>query len=72
MRELTMQEVGAVSGGRFEDSWQYFAAMMAVGAASFGSGWGAVAVGVAVATAPVAIVGMAALSIGGGYMLMQD
>ncbi len=72
MRELTMQEVGAVSGGRWDDAWPLFTTMIAVGAASFGSGWGAVAVGVAVATAPVAIAGMAALSIGGGYMLMQD
>lgn len=69
MRELSMEEIGQVSGGMVLDAAPYFTAMITIGATTFGSTWGAVAVGTAVATAPFAVGVMAGLSVLGGIAL---
>lgn len=57
MRELSMEEVGQVNGGMILDAAPFFTAMITIGATTFGSTWGAVAVGTAVAVAPFAVGG---------------
>ncbi len=72
MRELSVVEIDEVSGGRFEDSVPYFTTMIAVGMSTFGSSWGAVGVGLAIAVAPAAVGVMSVLAVGGGIALMRD
>lgn len=69
MRELSMEEVGQVNGGMMLDAAPFFTAMITIGATTFGSTWGAVAVGTAVAVAPFAVGAMAGLSVLGGVAL---
>lgn len=69
MRELSMEEVGQVNGGMILDAAPFFTAMITIGATTFGSTWGAVAVGTAVAVAPFAVGAMAGLSVLGGVAL---
>lgn len=69
MRELNLEEIDQVGGGMILDAVPYFTAMVTIGATTFGSTWGAVAVGAAVAVAPFAVGAMAGLSILGGIAL---
>lgn len=69
MRELSLEEVDQVNGGMILDAAPFFATMVAIGASTFGSTWGAVALGSAVLAAPVAVGAMAGLSFLGGVAL---
>lgn len=69
MRELSMEEVGQVNGGRVVDAAPFFATMVAIGASTFGSTWGAAVVGGAILAAPIAVGAMAGLSFLGGVAL---
>ncbi|WP_206076913.1 hypothetical protein [Massilia horti] len=66
IRELSIDEVNCVSGGGLS-AGASAAAAAGIGAAAFGSGWGAVAVGAAVASAPIAVVAMVGLAAYAGY-----
>ncbi|WP_158972648.1 hypothetical protein [Paraglaciecola sp. L3A3] len=67
--EISVEELQMISGG----SGGYVAAGLASGAAfgigmaSFGTGWGSVAVGVAFAVSPIAVTAMAGLALFAGY-----
>jgi hypothetical protein len=65
--ELTVDEVDCVSGAGAKTSAAALGAAGAIGATTFGSTWGAVAVGTAFAAAPVAVVAMAGLAAYAGY-----
>lgn len=69
MRELSMEEVGQVNGGMILDAAPFFATVVAIGASTFGSTWGATMLGAAVAVAPIAVGTMAGLSFLGGVAL---
>jgi len=69
MRELSMEEVDQVNGGMFLDAAPFFTAMVAIGATTFGSTWGAAALGGAILVAPIAVGAMAGLSFLGGVAL---
>ena len=71
MRELSLEEVDQVNGGMVLDAAPYFTAMITIGATTFGSVWGGVAVGAAVALAPFAVGAMAGLAFLGGAALMS-
>ncbi|MGJ8687912.1 MAG: hypothetical protein ACSHXZ_00200 [Gammaproteobacteria bacterium] len=71
MRELSAVEVDEVSGGMFLDAAPYFTATLGIGAATFGSAWGALPVGLAFAVAPLAVGVMAGLTLAGGVALMR-
>ncbi len=66
MRELSVVEIDEVSGGRVEDAIPYFTMMVGVGVATYGTGWGALAVGAAVAASPVGLAIMGSLAFAGG------
>lgn len=69
MRELNLEEVEQVNGGMILDAAPYFTAMITIGATTFGSVWGGVAVGAAIAVAPFAVGAMAGLALLGGAAL---
>lgn len=69
MQELTMDEVNSV-GGAMKDAGAAAGLMATVGLAAFGSGWGAVGVGMAFAASPVAVVAMVGLGAYAGYLLV--
>jgi hypothetical protein len=82
MRTLTQMEIEQVSGGSVGEDDKptrhkiegaaAFAAVGALGAATFGGTWGAVAVGAAFAAAPVAVVAMAGLAAFGAYSMIRS
>lgn len=72
MRELSVVEIEEVSGGMIEDAMPYFTAMIAVGMAAYGTGWGAMLVGAAVTASPPAVGVMVALSFAGGMAWGKD
>lgn len=67
LQELTMDEVNSVSGG-IKHAGAAAGLMATIGALTFGSGWAVAGVGAAFATAPVAVLGMAALGAYSGYL----
>lgn len=69
MRELSMKEVEQVNGGMVLDAAPFFATVVAIGASTFGSTWGAAVLTTAFATAPIAVGAMAGLSFLGGVAL---
>ena len=72
MRELSMVEVEQVSGGAFLDAVPYFTAAVGIASYTFGSGWATMGVAAAVAISPISVIGIAGLSLAGGYMALQD
>jgi hypothetical protein len=71
VQELTIDEVNSVSGASVKDAGAALGLMATIGGAAFGSGWGAVAVGGALAGAPIAVAAMAGLAVYAGYVLLQ-
>jgi len=69
MCELTNEEIDYVSGGFSNGEVAIASVSLAggIGLATFGSTWGVVAIGVAWAAAPVAVVAMAGLAAYAGY-----
>jgi hypothetical protein len=82
MRMLTQKEVQQVSGGSVGDEDKptrhrmegamSFGAVAAIGAATFGGTWGAAAVAVSFAAAPIAVVAMAGLAAYGAYSVVRS
>ncbi len=62
MRELTSEQVEQVSGGAVPESAAAFGLALVIGNASFGSGFGLVSVGLAFASAPLAVSAMLGLA----------
>jgi hypothetical protein len=71
IQELTPGEIECISGGAGVTGQAAFGAAAAIGAATFGSAWGGVAVGVAFAAAPVAVIAMGGLCLYGAYKIMS-
>lgn len=69
VHELTADEVDLVSGAGKTSGSLAIGAAAGIGAATFGSTWGAVGVAAAFAAAPVAVVGMGVLVAWGAYSL---
>lgn len=67
IREMTIDEINCVSGAGATTAGAALGLAGAIGAATFGGGWGAVAVGAAFAVAPVAVIAMVGLAAYGGY-----
>jgi len=72
MRELNIEEIEQVSGGTLTEALGLWGVSMAIGSASYGSGWGAVAGLIAIGTSPITALAMVGLAAAGGYMLLQD
>ncbi|KQZ69219.1 hypothetical protein ASD55_14435 [Rhodanobacter sp. Root561] len=72
MDVLTQSEIGQVAGGDLKGALGAGAAALAVGGASLGAEWGAVAVGVAIGAAPLTVVALVGLAAYAGYELMQN
>lgn len=72
MRELTMDELEQVSGAGFGEAAMAWGTAIAIGNATYGSSWGAVAVLTAAGISPLAALGMVGLALYGGYQLLQD
>jgi hypothetical protein len=70
MHVLSANQIEAVSGSGFTEAAGAFGAALALGTASFGSGWGLVGVGVAFGVAPFAVVAMGGLALYAGWELM--
>lgn len=71
MRELSAVEVDEVSGGMMVDAAPYFTSTIGIGMATFGSSWGALPVGLAIAAAPIAVAAMVGLTFVGGVALLK-
>ena len=70
MTMLTPDEIDHISGGGKAEAAGAFGMVAGIGAATFGSTWGAVALGTAIAGAPFAVAAMAGLALYGGYKLL--
>ncbi len=69
IEELTMNEIEQVNGGgpRGVKGAASFGLALGIGTVTFGAGWGSVGVGLAFASAPLAVGAMVALALYGGY-----
>jgi hypothetical protein len=67
IHEMTIDEINCVSGAGATTAGAALGVAGAIGAAIFGSTWGAVAVGAAFTAAPFAVVAMAGLAAYAGY-----
>lgn len=72
MRELEVNEIECVDGGRAAIGVASAGLALAVGTASFGVGWGGVALGVAFAVSPLTVLTLAGLALYAGYQLASD
>ena len=70
MAQLTNEEIDCIGGG---DAKSAGALVLAggIGAATWGSAWGAVTVGAAFAAAPFAVVAMGGLALYAGYRMLK-
>jgi len=72
MRELNIEEVEQVSGGTLTEALGLWGSGLAIGAATYGSSWGAVSALVAIGISPIGGLAMVGLAFAGGYQLLQD
>ena len=71
MRELTMDELGEVSGAGYAEAGFSWGLAAAIGQVTYGSTWGTVLV-LAAFGSPIAATTMIGLALTGGYLLLQD
>ena len=72
MRELTLDELDEVSGGRTTESVIAFSAAAAISKATFGSGWATMAAVSAFGASPLIAATVAGLAVYGGYQWFTD
>ena len=72
MRDLSIQDIEAVHGGHAALGVASGGLAIALGSASFGAGWGGVAVGLAFAVSPLTVVALGGLALYAGYQLASD
>ena len=72
MRELTTEELDAVSGGDISDALSLWGTGLVLGTVSYGSSWGTVSALVAFGVSPVTALAMVGLAFAGGYQLFQE
>lgn len=70
MRELTLEQVEEVSGGGAGQGFGAFGLALGIGGATFGAKFGVVGVGLAFASAPLAVGAMVGLSFYAGFMML--
>lgn len=71
MRELTMDELGEVSGGDIGDAIKYWGAGAALAQGVFGSGWASMIAVSALGASPIGLLGVSILTVAGGYQLLR-
>lgn len=69
MHELSIDEIGIVSGAGPKEAGAALGVAGTIGAAALGAGWGTMAVGAAFAASPLAVVAVVALAVYAGYEL---
>ncbi|MBT3206121.1 MAG: hypothetical protein HOM14_03030 [Gammaproteobacteria bacterium] len=69
MRELTMDEISEVSAAGMAKGAASIGLASGIGAAAFGASWGSVAVGLATAVSPIAVLAIVTLTFYGGYSM---
>jgi len=72
MRELTMDELGEVSGGDFTETLQYLGTAAALAQITYGTGWGSMGVVAAFSLSPLGGAVVLGLAFTGGYVIFSD
>lgn len=71
MRELTFDQVEEVSGGGAAQGLGAFGLALGIGSATFGANFGVVGVGLAFASAPLAVGAMVGLAFYAGFAMLD-
>ena len=71
MRELTMDELGEVSGGNIADAAKYWGSAAVLAQGVFGSGWASMAAVSALGVSPIGLLGIGILTVAGGYQVFR-
>jgi len=71
MHELSISEIGMVSGAGVKESGTALGVAGTIAGASFGAGWGTMAVGAAFAASPIAVIAIVGLAAYAGYQFLN-
>jgi hypothetical protein len=72
MREMEICELEDINGGQAAIGVAAGGLAFALGGASFGAGWGGLAIGLAFASSPLTVVALCGIALYAGYQLASD